>query len=116
MSEERTLTTLARDHGETCFRYCGGSERVVVDFYQTRRGRDVQVACGVVCAGAVVSVFESVLVGERLPALTGFCVIYAAAGDVYYAPSSHWAWRVIAEHEDLDCCARLRTAIAELHG
>ena len=65
MSEERTLTTLARDHGETWFRCCGGSERVVVDFYQTRRGRDVQVACGVVCNDVVVSVFEAILVGER---------------------------------------------------
>ena len=115
MSEDHTLATLARDHGETFFRCCGGSERVVVDFYQTHRGCDVQVACGVVCAGAVVSVFESVLVGERLPALTGFCVIYAAAGDVYYAPSSHWAWRVIAEHEDGACCAQLRASIAGLH-
>ena len=115
MSVEHTLTTLANAHGDTFFRYCGVSERFVVDFYQTRRGRDVQVECGVVCAGAVVSVFESVLVGERLPALKGFCVIYAVSG-AYYAPSSHWAWRVIAEHEDLACCARLRAAIAELHG
>ena len=115
MSEAHTLATLALAHGDTFFRCCGGSERIVVDFYQTRRGRDVQVACGVVCGGVVVSVFETVHVGERLPTLQGFCAIYAVAG-AYYAPSSHWAWRVIVEHEDLDCCARLRTAIAELHG
>jgi hypothetical protein len=111
---ERTFTTLARDHGETFFRCCGGSECAVVDFYQTRRGRDRQVACGVVCAGVVVSVFESILVGECLPTLKGHCVIYAASG-AYCAPSSHWARRMIAEHEDSACCARLRDSIAGLH-
>ena len=115
MSEERTLSTLALAHGETWFRCCGGSERALVDFYQTRRGCDVQVACGVVRHGVVVSVFEAILVGERLPALNGFCVIYAVSG-AYYAPISHWAWRVIAEHEDLPCCAHLRAAIVGLHG
>ena len=114
MSEEHTLATLARTHGETFFRCCGGSERALVDFYQTRRGRNIQVACGVVCNGVVVSVFESILVGERLPALKGLCIIYAASG-AYYAPCSHWAWRVIAEHEDGACCAQLRAAIAGLH-
>ena len=89
---ERTLATLARDHGEAWLRFCGGSELALVDFYQTHRGHDVQIARGVVY---VVSVFETVLVGERLPTLAGFCVVYAASGDSYYAPSSHWAWRVI---------------------
>ena len=77
-------------------------------------GRNIQVACGVVCNGVVVSVFESILVGERLPALKGLCIIYAASG-AYDAPCSHWAWRVIAEHEDGACCAQLRAAIAGLH-
>ena len=102
------------DHRNTFFRCCGGSERALVDFYQTRRGRNIQVACGVVCNGVVVSVFESILVGERLPALKGLCIIYAAAGDAYYAPISHWAWRVIAEHDEAPCCACLRAAIAKL--
>ena len=104
---DHTLDTLTLAHGQTFFRVCGGTERALVDFYQTRRGCDVQVACGVVRAGVVVSVFETVLVGERLPALAGHCVIYAGSG-AYYCPNSHWAWRVIAEHEDGACCQHLR--------
>ena len=107
MSGEHTLATIAHTHGQTFFRVCGGIEHALVDFYQTRRGLDVQVACGVVRAGVVVSVFETVLVGERLPALAGYCVIYSTSG-AYYCPNSHWAWRVIAEHEDGACCSHLR--------